>query len=293
MPPTVLDTNRNATLAAPALFTQGFRTIIRYYCEFTRQREKRLTAAEAFALGRAGLRVGAVYQDGGTGADGFTRSKGFRAGSYAYRYAQGTIRQAPASAIYFAVDFDAPKTAVKNNIQPFFQGLADGFAAESGGTPDYAVGVYGSGLVCSTLLDLELASFAWVSQSMGFTGTKDFLKTKRWTLKQNLPSIVCGLDVDTDERNPAQPEIGDFAPVAHVLADTPEDGAEIRRFVNARDGLILRGGPSRDFAKIRTLPFGTPVFVLGEQSGWAQVDQQGDGAADGYCFAGFLTTRTQ
>ena len=128
---------------------------------------------------------------------------------------------------------------------------------------------------------------------MGFTGTKDFLKTKRWTLKQNLPSIVCGLDVDTDERNPAQPEIGDFAPVAHVLADTPEDGAEIRRFVNARDGLILRGGPSRDFAKIRTLPFGTPVFVPGEQSGWPQVDQQGDGAADGYCFAGFLTTRTQ
>ena len=285
---TILDTNRSCTLVAASLAAKGFRTVFRYYSEFTKQKEKRVTGVEAASLGRAGLRLGVVYQDGGTGADGFTQSKGFRAGRYAYRYAVGEIRQPPGSAIFFSVDFDAPKAVVKNSIQPFFQGVTDGFKDESGGAPDYDIGVYGSGLVCSSMLDTSLASFAWVSQSSGFTGTKDFLKTARWHMKQNLPSKVAGLDVDTDERNAAKQDIGDFAPDLEAL-EAPvvvEPGAQ--RFVIARAGLILRGGPSREFPKIRTLPLGTPVFVLAEKNDWSQVDLQGDGAADGFCFSDFL-----
>lgn len=288
MPPTVIDTNKRCTLAAPVLFASGFRTVIRYYSEFTQQKEKCVTLPEALALGRAGLRLGVVYQDGGTVAAGFTQSKGFRAGRYVYSYAQGTIHQAPGSAIYFAVDFDASKTEVKQNISPFFQGVATGFQSESGGVPDCAVGVYGSGLVCASILDAGLASFAWISQSMGFTGTKEFLKTNRWHLKQNLPEIVCGLDADTNDRNPAQPDIGDFAPDLDILAEHPIGTLPAQRFVIARDGLVLRGGPSRDFPRLRTLPFGTSVIVLAEQDDWVQVDLHGDGAADGYCFAGYL-----
>ena len=288
MASTVLDTNHNCAPRAACLAANNFRTIIRYYSEFTQQPEKRLTAAEAVVLGKAGLRLGVVYQDGGNQAGAFTQSKGFRAGRYAHEYAQATIRQPPDSAIYFSVDFDASRDELKSSIVPFFKGVAEGFVQSGGSTPDYQVGVYGSGLVCSTLLNAGLATRAWVSQSMGFTGTKDFLKTKRWHLKQNLPSTVCSLDVDTDDVNPANSDIGDFAPDLGALQADAGGPSVSRRFVIARDGLNLRGGPGTTFAKIRTLPLGTPVSVLGHDGDWAMVDLAGDGAADGFCFAKFL-----
>lgn len=290
MASTVLDTNRNCAPVAACLVANHFVTVFRYYSEFTSQPQKRLTAVEATALGRAGLRLGVVYQDGGAQGGAFTHSKGFRAGRYVYDYAQATIHQPPNSAIYFAVDFDASRDEIKNGVVPFFKGIAEGFLQIGGSAPDYQVGVYGSGLVCSTLLNGEFATRAWVSQSMGFTGTKDFLKTNRWHLKQNLPSTLCGISVDTDDVNPAKPDIGDFAPDLGALQ--PDSGAtEIsRRFVIARDGLNLRGGPGTAFAKVRTLALGTSLFVLALDGDWAMVDLMGDGAADGFCFAKFLAS---
>lgn len=61
--------------------------------------------------------------------------------------------------------------------------------------------------------------------------------------------------------------------------------------VIARGGLILRGGPGTEFGRQTALPFGTRLRVLGyagEGEGWAQVDLEGDGAADGYVFAQYL-----
>ncbi len=58
--------------------------------------------------------------------------------------------------------------------------------------------------------------------------------------------------------------------------------------VNARSGLILRSGPGQSFSKIRTLPLGTTVNVIGRDGPWAQVDLQGDGASDGFVHSEFL-----
>ena len=54
-----------------------------------------------------------------------------------------------------------------------------------------------------------------------------------------------------------------------------------RFVVIARGGLKLRGGPSLDFDAIRTVPEGTVVNVLSQQDGFALVDLEGDGKADG------------
>lgn len=58
--------------------------------------------------------------------------------------------------------------------------------------------------------------------------------------------------------------------------------------VIARDGLKLRSGPSTEFPSARTLPLNTRVNVLSRENGWALVDLQGDGNADGFMHLAFL-----
>lgn len=79
-------------------------------------------------------------------------------------------------------------------------------------------------------------------------------------------------------------------------AATPVVGAEMippparadPHVVIARNGLNLRAGPSTDFPVDRTLPAGTLISVISRQDGWAQVDLQGDGLADGFVSLNFL-----
>lgn len=61
-----------------------------------------------------------------------------------------------------------------------------------------------------------------------------------------------------------------------------------RFLTNARDGLRLRAGPDTSFAVLRTLPFSTPVQVIGREGLWSQVDLEGDGAADGFMLSSLL-----
>ena len=60
----------------------------------------------------------------------------------------------------------------------------------------------------------------------------------------------------------------------------------------ARNGLRLRGGPGTDFPIIKSLPFGTLVFVLRREGDWSQVDLEGDNAADGFVLSSFLRADT-
>lgn len=61
---------------------------------------------------------------------------------------------------------------------------------------------------------------------------------------------------------------------------------------NARDGLNLRSGPAIDFQIIRSLPFGTRVHLLTREGRWGLIDEQGDGAADGFVHLAFLNQAT-
>ncbi len=63
--------------------------------------------------------------------------------------------------------------------------------------------------------------------------------------------------------------------------------------VIARDGLKLRSGPGLEFGTSRSVPQGAMVHVLAREGQWAQVDLQGDGAADGFMFHAFLRPAVQ
>ena len=286
--PEVIDAAVNCARIKDCLRREGVSTVIRYYSRTTQMREKRLTADEARSLASSGFRLAVVHQDRQNNVSDFSFSKGLTAGAHAYAYGQDTIDQPPNSTIYFSVDFDASERQIETAIIPYFQGVAQAFSNASGGNPDYAIGVYGSGLTCRLLLDGNHAAFAWLAGAMGWRDSRQFFNSKRWHLKQNPHSTLCGHEVDTNETNPDLPDFGAFLLVVDQEPAAVPDQPGIPHTVTARSGLRLRSGPSTVFDVQRVLPFGTVVQVLSRSGDWCLVDLNGDGASDGFCHEGFL-----
>lgn len=189
-----IDTNTSCASVAPCLKQNGIDFVGRYYANCG---SKVLTLAEAQALSAAGLQIVAVWEDGyPTQGSYFSYVKGVDDGTSAFHDAQslGQPKNAP---IYFSVDYNAPQADIAGPIQDYFRGIRDGFATIAAAGASYPVGVYGSGAVCQSMLDAGLASYAWLSESTGFSGSKTFAA---WNIKQSLASApLCGLSIDTDE----------------------------------------------------------------------------------------------
>jgi hypothetical protein len=52
------------------------------------------------------------------------------------------------------------------------------------------IGVYGSGLCCSYLLEKQLARLSWLSQSTGFSGSAAFKAAGHYNHVQTMPQSV-------------------------------------------------------------------------------------------------------
>lgn len=97
------------------------------------------------------------------------------------------------------------------------------------------------------------------------------------------PDSVVGLE-DYLATLRGQGTAGEPAP---VTVPSPPAAADLHEVI-ARDGLRLRSLPSTNSEIKRTLPARSRVFVLRREEGWAQVDLQGDGLADGFMSMAFL-----
>lgn len=170
--------------AADCLQSAGVSFIGRYYTSIPDD-PKLLTGAEAQSICAAGFEIVALYEDDGTT---FSAQFGKQNAQAALQLAQN-IGQPFGTAIYFAVDYDASADDLSGRIIPYFRAVN----AAIGGA--YAVGVYGSGLVCQSLLGAELASYAWLSMSTAFRGSADF---DRWNVKQSATTTICELSIDPD-----------------------------------------------------------------------------------------------
>jgi predicted chitinase len=72
-----------------------------------------------------------------------------------------------------------------------------------------------------------------------------------------------------------------------ALAAPSSAGSDVY-FTTARDGLNLRSGPGPEFPIVRSLAFGTRVHLLRREGRWGLIDEQGDGASDGFVHLAFL-----
>jgi hypothetical protein len=185
-----MDASTNCTDFVSCIREAGMRFVVRYYSRFVR---KTLTATEARAIGDAGLNVAVVYQDAQDNLDSFTPALATRNADKALELAS-TIGQPAGSAIYFAVDFNPASEEIRGPIAEYFQTVNQAFR-DSG----FAIGVYGSGLICRLIRDASLAQFAWLSGSTGFRESAAF--RPRAHLIQVLPSRnICNgrLNIDDD-----------------------------------------------------------------------------------------------
>jgi hypothetical protein len=167
----------------------GIKFVGRYYSRTTKVAGKKLTQAEAQLISQNGLEIVAVYEDGPTSASYFSAARGTADANGAMQQA-AAIGQPAGSAIYFTVDYDAEESDITGCITAYFQAVRAAIGDA------FAVGVYGSGATCTAIMAAQLADFAWLAQSTGWSGYTGFAN---WAIKQGPEKSVCGLNSDLDD----------------------------------------------------------------------------------------------
>jgi hypothetical protein len=173
-----------------------------------------LSPREAQLLSAQGLKIVAVYEYHSPDPAHFTYEGGYSDALVAYREAQA-VGQPAGSAIYFAADFHAQGDAVASVID-YFRGVTAGLSASRGA--QYAVGVYGSGVVCAAVKRAGLAQYTWLSNSITWDDSTDYAD---WNIMQG--AARQGLSFDNDG-NQARNDYGAFEVSGNSAAPSLDAG---------------------------------------------------------------------
>lgn len=208
----IIDTNQITTRQIVHLQADSVSTVIRYLSPINPAGAKCVKEPEARALAEAGIKLGLVNEGWGDFAHGgISAGAGSRDGEFCAAYAPKI--GAPAGAcIFFAVDVDASLSQIKKLVLPYFSAINDELDGSG-----FVIGVYGSGDVCKAVIEDEGAKLAWLSCSMGWSGSRDYLKEKpkELVLVQHLPRTLANLDCDP---NDSLGDFGDFIPFASATS---------------------------------------------------------------------------
>lgn len=207
----IIDTNQDVTNHIASLLADDVSDVIRYLSPIFPAGEKCVKEPEAQALSKAGIRLGLVcegwgdFQTHGMDFPQISGAAGARDGKFCSGYAP-RVGAPLNTCIYFAVDTDASAAQIHQFVLPYFAAIRLTFR-NSG----YRVGVYGSGAVCAAVIASGDADLAWLSQSMGWTNSREYLASKppALVLHQGADQKLAGVDCDT---NVALGDFGGFLP---------------------------------------------------------------------------------
>lgn len=203
----------------------GVSTIIRYY-DWKEETlpGKTMTRTELASIRNNGLSVAVVFQHHNDSMKTFeTAERGAIDADRSLELA-GHFKQPAGSAIYFGVDgvdekflseFRKGRRGADDKfglklIKRYFQDVSSVFRAKYA---LYSIGVYGSGLVCREIVDAGLAKYCWLANATSWPEYDLFEKTKRWNLKQLLPTKGCfGEEVDLNIVNTRSGAFGQWRP---------------------------------------------------------------------------------
>jgi hypothetical protein len=180
-------------------------TIIRYYDhEDETLPGKTLRKAERDLIMMNGFKLAVVFQHHNDQFGSFTALRGRQDAERSLALADENA-QLKGSAIYFGVDGAWKSPYALTSIMAYFTEVKARLR-EAG----YRVGVYGSGLVCNTLLSVGLAELCWLAAPTSWPEFHDYYPTKQWKLVQ-LPTTHCaGRSVDFNLANGTDPDYGQF-----------------------------------------------------------------------------------
>ena len=208
----IIDTADNCTNQIVHLLADNVTTVIRYLTSSPGS-FKLVSVAEAEALGKAGIRLGLVFENGGgsPGYNDINAACGESDASFCLTYvprlgipADGTV------CIFFAIDNDMNTVQINQLVLPYFRAIRQVFAPLN----NFLLGVYGSGAVCAACVAAGVVDRTWLSGSMGWTGSRAYLAAapKELVLFQQVEDTrLANMDVDTDV---AYGVLGDFLPFA-------------------------------------------------------------------------------
>ncbi len=228
-----ISTNVSVLGKAQCLAGKGVGFVVRYYSK--PGSSKAVKRAEADELAAEGILLGVVYQENGRSVGKFTLEHARDHAANAWKSAQ-EMGQPKGSAIYFAVDYDAPVSDL-GVILNYFNEVDRELARLAGGINPYSLGVYGSGRTCAHLKSkCPAVRYAWLSLSRGWADTKTY---NGWDLNQTWgDGDLCGLSpvfirngelIDGDyEYNASDGEFGGFFPDVPkaILLETPDSGEQ-------------------------------------------------------------------
>lgn len=199
---TILDLGK-----AQGIKAKGYNYVGRYLTGTVRKNgvsvSKALTSEEISAITTAGLRIFAIYQDGGASSTYFNYSKGYSDAQKAYEAAKN-LRIPLDEIIYFAVDYDFTDAQTTTIVIPHFQGI-NAYFNEHG--IKYKIGIYASRNICTRVSEKKLACSSFVADmSTGYSGNMGFRMPENWAFDQiqelknfvNTPYFTEAFDLDRD-----------------------------------------------------------------------------------------------
>jgi hypothetical protein len=208
----IIDTNNVTTTRLDELRDQGVECVIRYISTNTAG-SKVVKPAEARAIAAAGLKLALVFEVWG-GVNNFAHDdidgdNGASHGNFARQWA-ANVGTPDNTIIWFAIDTDCTAGQYAQRVRPYFQ------AARAALQGKYRIGVYGCGYVCTQASAEGIVDATWLTQSMGFNGSRAFRDSGRWTLLQGPETTLEGLSIDTNEAN--SDDYGAFVPFQALVA---------------------------------------------------------------------------
>jgi Domain of unknown function (DUF1906) len=211
----IIDTANDTTHVLPQLKAAGVETIIRYITRSTNS-EKCIHPSEAKAIAGVGLKLGLVFEEWG-GSSNFSHrdidaSSGTQHGLFAKNWA-ANVGAPDGTIIWFAIDNDVSQDQFARLVRPYFMSVK----AALGGK--YRTGIYGCAFACEQCLDSGLADAGWLSNAMGWNGSKNFRAGNRWHLLQHSDTHLCGLDIDPNDAS--ENDYGAFVPFQQVAPIKP------------------------------------------------------------------------
>lgn len=116
------------------------------------------------------------------------------------------------TAIYPTVDNDTNTTQINQLCIPYFKAFRAALPTK------YAMGVYGCGALITALDAAGLIKYRWLSNAMGWNGSRAYAASEKWDILQLPQTRILGIDVDPDKLNPAKSEFGFWKPAPPVAA---------------------------------------------------------------------------
>lgn len=183
----------------------GINTIIRYYDHLDETLPgKTLSRAERDLIMTNGFRIVVVFQHNNDHLTSFNWLRGRQDAERSLVLAEENSQQ-KGSAIYFGVDGAWNSIYDLANIVAYFREVKARLTAAA-----YRVGVYGSGLVCQTLLTDALADLCWLGAPKTWPSYHEYYQTQQWSLAQLATTRCGGRSVDFDLVNGINADYGQF-----------------------------------------------------------------------------------